>query len=162
MRDCNSTTDWEKVVDKLNSERLGKTSAVNAVRVLSRFSEGNLLSANGEAEARLALVRLMVMICDSARMNPVLDAIAGGWNNGTGFTKQLMDYIRYWDRISTALQDWRDSSYRTWEKDDKLEGIRIKSPEDALDVVHLCSAERMDRSLSRKDLPSMSSGDKLK
>ncbi|CAD6258080.1 unnamed protein product [Miscanthus lutarioriparius] len=152
-----STADWEKVVDKLNSERLGKTSAVNAVRVLSRFSKRNLVSANGEAEARLALVRLMVMICDSARMNPVLDAIAGGWNNGTGFTKQLMDYIRYWDLISTALRDWRDSRYRRWEKDDNLEGIGIKSPEDALDVVHLCSAERMNRSLSRTDLPSMSS-----
>ncbi|XP_066339361.1 uncharacterized protein [Miscanthus floridulus] len=157
-----STTDWEKVVDKLNSERLGKTSAVNAVRVLSRFSTRNPVSANGEAEARLALVRLMVMICDSARMNPVLDAIASGWNNGTGFTKQLMDYIRYWDLISTVLRYWRDSSYRTWEKDDYLEAIGIKSPEDALDVVHLCSAERMNRSLSRTDLPSMSSGDKLK
>ena len=69
------------VVDKLNSKRLGKTFAAEAVRVLSRFDD-SAISSRGwiigkpEKKARLAVVALMVMICDSARIKPVHDAIA--------------------------------------------------------------------------------------
>lgn len=150
------TDDWEKVVDKLNSERLGKTSAANAVRVLSRFSNR---TGEDDAEARLALVRLMVMISDSAKLNPVLDTIAGGWNNGTEFTKQLADYIRYWDHISTALVDSKKS--RKWgRKYDRLKRIGINNQEDALKIVHLCSPRRMNLGFSQQNLPSEGSSSK--
>ena len=56
-----------------------------------------------------------------------------------------MGYIWKWERISCALQDWKDSGYRTWKEDEGLESIGIKSPEEALDVICLCSAERMYR-----------------
>ncbi|RCV37180.1 hypothetical protein SETIT_8G042300v2 [Setaria italica] len=142
----------EGIVGKLASETqgLGKTTAVNAVRVLSRFRPHVLLGelvAGGDKyyDARVALVCLSVMVCDSAKLNPVLKHIESGWENGTGHTKELEGYIKNWNRISSALLDWKEDSYRTWMKDERLERIGIKSPEDALDVVHLCSAERMHR-----------------
>ena len=85
------------VVDKLNSKRLGKTFAAEAVRELSRFD-------NSSEKSRLAVVGLMVMICDSARIKPVHDAIARDWNNtGAKLPKQLMYYVQNWLLISSAL-----------------------------------------------------------
>ncbi|XP_039824564.1 uncharacterized protein LOC120686425 isoform X3 [Panicum virgatum] len=86
---------------------------------------------------RLALVGLSVMVCQSARMNRLHDAIAGGWETGARFTTQLLDYIENWEEISRALLVWKDHSYEAWIKDERLERIGIKSPEEALDVVHL-------------------------
>ena len=92
----------------------------------------------GRARAsRLALVGLSVMVCQSARMKRLHDAIAGDWDTGASFTMQLLDYIKNWERISRALLLWKDHSYEAWIKDELLEKIGIKSPEEALDVVHL-------------------------
>ena len=99
------------------------------MRELSRFT--------GSEDAKRSLVGLMIMVCDSARMNPVLQAIAGGWNNGTKFTKELMDYIKNGPVISRALLDWRDHAYQGWPQHRTLESIGIMSPEDALKLVPL-------------------------
>ena len=64
----------EEVVKILDSARLGKTFAAKAVRVLSSYPD----VADGD-NPRLALVGLSVMVCDSARMNPLHDACARGW-----------------------------------------------------------------------------------
>ena len=79
------------------------------------------------------------MFCDSLRLNPVHDSVARGWNTGMRFSQQLMDYyILNWERMSSALLDWKDNDrYQGWIKDQELERIGIKSPKDALDVVHL-------------------------
>ena len=79
------------------------------------------------------------MFCDSLRLNPVHDSVARGRNTGMGFSQQLMDYyILNWERMSSALLDWKDNDrYQGWIKDQELERIGIKSPKDALDVVHL-------------------------
>jgi len=122
----------EKVVKILDSARLGKTFAADAVRVLSRYPD----VADGD-NSRLALVGLSVMVCESARMKRLHDAIAGDWDTGAIFTMQLLDYIKNWERISRALVIWKDHSYEAWIKDEQLERIGIKSPEEALDVVHL-------------------------
>jgi hypothetical protein len=122
----------EEVVKILDSARLGKTFAADAVRVLSRYPD----VADGD-NSRLALVGLSVMVCESARMKRLHDAIAGDWDTGASFTMQLLDYIKNWERISRALLVWKDHSYEAWIKDELLEMIGIKSPEEALDVVHL-------------------------
>ena len=91
----------KEVMDKLNLKRLGKTFAVEAVRELSQYSGPNKSDNN---KARLAVVGLMVMICDSARIKPVHDAIARDWNNtGAKLTKQLMYYAQNWLLILSAL-----------------------------------------------------------
>ena len=122
----------EEVVKILDSARLGKTFAADAVRVLSLYPD----VADGD-NSRLALVGLSVMVCQSARMKRLHDAIAGDWDTGASFTMQLLDYIKNWKRISRALLVWKDHSYEAWIKDELLEMIGIKSPEEALDVVHL-------------------------
>ena len=96
------------------------------------------MGSGGRDNPGRALLGLIVMVCDSARMNPVLQAIAGGWNNGTKFTKELMDYIKNWPVISrTTLLDWRDHAYHGWPQNRTLESIGIMSPEDALKLVPL-------------------------
>jgi hypothetical protein len=118
----------------LDTTRLGNNFAADAVRVLSSFPD----VADGD-NPRLALLGLSVMVCNSARMNPVHDAIARGWKHGTTvLTKQLMDNRRsYWLEISAALLDWRDHAYQGWPQNGELEKIGIRSPEDALKVVPL-------------------------
>ncbi|KAK8447286.1 hypothetical protein SEVIR_8G041200v4 [Setaria viridis] len=121
---------------KLDSMRLGKNFAADAVRVLSRFSPDE---ADGdEASAKQALAGLIVMVCESARMNPLHKTIADGWNTGAGFTKRLMAYIGHWELISIALLDWKDERYGRWTMDPRLADITgVKGPTDALDVIHL-------------------------
>jgi len=79
----------------------------------------------------------MIMVCDSARMEPVREAMAGGWENGTKLTKQLNNYRGNWPVISGALLDWRDHAYQGWPQNRTLESNGIMSPEDALKLVPL-------------------------
>jgi hypothetical protein len=98
----------EEVVAILTSANLGKTFATHAVRVLSRFDPDRADVNN----LRLALVGLMFMVSESAKMNPVHDAIARGWDTGTGFTEQLMtDYVSKYVAMSRRLRQWKLRNY---------------------------------------------------
>jgi len=123
----------EEVVKILDSARLGKTFAAHAVRVLSRYPD----VADGD-NPRLALVGLSVMVCESAKMNPLHKAIADDWETGAKFTTRLLYYIENWERLSRALLIWKDHSCncKAWIKDE-LERIGINSLDEALDVIHL-------------------------
>jgi hypothetical protein len=63
---------------------------------------------------RLGLAGLIVMICESTRMNPFLDTIAGGWNGGTGLTTRLADIMWDWGSMSAALLYWKRNYYKKW------------------------------------------------
>jgi len=115
----------------LGPARLGKTFMAEAVRKLSRFT------GRDSEEAKRSLVGLMMMVCDSARMEPVREAMAGGWKHGTELTEQLNNYRGNWLEISGALLDWRDHAYQGWPENSTLESIGIMSPEDALKLVPL-------------------------
>ena len=126
----------EEVVRGLTDARLGRDFAVRAVHVLSSHP------------VRLAGIN---MICESARMKRLHDAIAGDWDTGASFTMQLLDYIKNWEKISRALLVWKDHSYEAWVEDEQLERIGIKSPEEALDVVHLvCRVPIRGKELERR------------
>ncbi|XP_066336727.1 uncharacterized protein [Miscanthus floridulus] len=129
---------------------LGKTFMAEAVRELSRFTGTDDHGFTGSEEAKWSrsrftgseeavrsLVSLMIMVCDSARMEPVREAMAGGWKYGTELTEQLNNYRGNWPVISRALLDWRDHAYQGWPENTKLKWIGITSPEDALKVVPL-------------------------
>ncbi|XP_034606710.1 60 kDa jasmonate-induced protein isoform X2 [Setaria viridis] len=127
-----NVTDGE-VEEKLDSLWLGKNFAADAVRELSCFSPDG-----DAASARQALAGLIVMVCESAKMNPLHKTIADGWNTGAGFTKRLMAYIGHWELISSALLDWKDESYGRWTMHPRLAEITgVRSPIDALNVIHL-------------------------
>ena len=123
----------------LGPARLGKTFMAEAVRELSRFTD-----RGPSEEAKRSLVGLMIMVCDSARMEPVREAMAGGWNKGrTAFTEQVKKHRWMWPAISGALLDWRDHAYQgRWPQNRTLESIGIMSPEDALKLVPLVLNDR--------------------
>ncbi|KAF7012666.1 hypothetical protein CFC21_026833 [Triticum aestivum] len=147
-------SDWDKVRKKLGTERLGKDFAVEAVRMLSRYP----VVEKGECP-RLALAGLIIMFCESARLDPVHEHIANVWedDNGTGFPKEVMEQVQGLDMISDTLLIWKDTGYHRWPQDndnrasireicvrDWLHGIGIRTPKDALDVVHLVPACMME------------------
>ena len=67
----------EEVMDRLTSANLGKNFATQAVGLLSRFDPNEVADVYN---SRRAVVGLMFMVSESARMNPVRDAIARGWD----------------------------------------------------------------------------------
>jgi hypothetical protein len=130
--------DRKSYMEILDSMRLGKTFAADAVRVLSRFPD----VADGD-NLRLSLEGLITMFCESARIYPIRDTIARGWKNGAGFTMQLVNYMRYWPIISYALLAWKEHGYDEWSGHRRLEDIGIRSAMDALNVVHLVHNDRL-------------------
>jgi len=101
------------VVCRLEEAKLGRDFAKKAVCLLSRFTPDMAVGADDANDPRLALAGLIIIVCESARMNPVHDAFAAGWITGTGFTKQLMEgYIwGYYARKSGTLREWKSKQY---------------------------------------------------
>jgi hypothetical protein len=120
--------------DVLATTKLGKTFAAEAVREISHFDPRWV---DDKRDRELQLVGLTVMVCDSARIEPVRDAIARNWDNGTELTEQLNNYRGNWTVISGALLDWRDHAYKGWPQNRTLESMGFTSPDDALEAVAL-------------------------
>lgn len=121
--------DLEQVKKTLSNTRLGKAFAERAVRRLSSYPDD--VANNDDIPVRLALAGLMVMICEAARMNPCLDAIAHGWTRGTGLTTRMKNIIWDWSNMSAALLKWKEDGYRKWPHQ------RTDSPAHALSSVYL-------------------------
>ena len=98
-KDILDVSSWDEVVEELDSARPGNNDfAQKAVRTLSRYpyvQEGD--------NTRLAVAGLFIMVCESAKFNPLRKHFVDGWDNGTGFPLQLMNYIRNWGHVSRAL-----------------------------------------------------------
>ena len=113
----------EEVMDRLTSANLGKNFATQAVGLLSRFDPNVVADVHN---SRRAVVGLMFMVSESARMNPVHDAIARGWDTGTGFTKQLMaDYVWKYVEMSRRLRHWKRGNYAERRPDSELGDIYL-------------------------------------
>ena len=99
----------DHAVHKLEAAHLGRDFAKNAVRVLS--SHPNPV-AGIDLRPRVALAGLIVMVCESARMNPPHDSFSRGWSTGTGFAKQLM-IENFWEhgKMSSKLMAWKTRGY---------------------------------------------------
>ena len=96
---------------KLAGKHLGHSFATWAVQVLSGYDPKNIY-VEGDDHPKLALAGLIVMVCESTRMNPLHDAIAGGWSNGTGFTEELMEhYVWKYGEKSKVLLMWKSKNY---------------------------------------------------
>jgi len=123
--------DLEQVKKTLSNTRLGMAFAKRAVGRLSRYPDDMANNDNDDIPVRLAMAGLIVMICEAARMNPCLDAIAGGWTRGTGLTTRMKDIIWDWSNMSAALLKWKEDGYRKWPYQ------RTDSPGHALSSVYL-------------------------
>jgi hypothetical protein len=97
--------------DILAGAHLGRHFARKAVRRLSspRHPDDE---APGMMSARLALSGLILMVCESARMNPLLDFFVRVWSGGTRFTEELMDrYVSKYADMSSELMTWKSGWY---------------------------------------------------
>jgi hypothetical protein len=110
-KDILGISDWDDVPNMLNQAGLGKKSfAEKAVRTLWRYpdvDEEDDLMMN----PRVALAGLILMVCESARFNPLLKYFQDNWGNDAetgGFSGEQMKYIRSWGKISQALLLWKD------------------------------------------------------
>ena len=118
-------------VEDLSPEKLGMRSAEKFICVLSRYTNAV------DDRVKKTLARLSIIVCESAKTNPLHNTFADEWDKGATFTEPLMDYILNWERISAALMEWKDHCYHGWVKDSLLERMGIKSSKDALDAIHL-------------------------
>lgn len=126
-KDILHLSDWDQVVKELDSVSLGKEFLMKAVRTLSRYPDVEDCDLN----TRLALAGLMIMVCESAKFNHFHKHFVHGWGSGTGFSRELVNYIRNWGHISRALLE------NKWWDDSELKSMGISGPIDALNVVHL-------------------------
>ncbi|CAN6380674.1 unnamed protein product [Urochloa humidicola] len=122
----------EEFVNILNFASLGRTFAVDAVHVLSHYQ-----GVPDGIIPRLALAGLMIIVCESAKMNPVRNIFAQAWNAGTGLPMELVGHIGHWELISIALLDWRAHNYNWIVNQNLQEVIGINDPIQALDAIHL-------------------------
>jgi hypothetical protein len=103
----------DEVAHKLTeaAEGLGRKFIENAVRVLSRYPTHH---AGITLTDREALAGLIIMVCESARINPLLDSVARGWSYKTGFNKQLMERYAWngnYAKKSGVLLKWKAEGY---------------------------------------------------
>ncbi|KAL6600619.1 hypothetical protein ACP70R_045419 [Stipagrostis hirtigluma subsp. patula] len=125
---------WGELRSQLSTARLGKTFVMNAVRTLSRYPD----IEDGDMNPRLALVGLIILVCESAKLNPLCKTFEDNWNNGAEFTQPMVDYIVNWKSMSKMLLYWRNLAYRVWPQSLIPKPlIKISSPKKALHVVHL-------------------------
>lgn len=135
-KDILGVDDWGEVEKKLDpaKKKLGEGFASDAVRILSRYPD-----VEEDESPRLALAGIILMVCESAKLNTVYKYFAGIDDDGS----MLMNHIRDWDEISRALLYWRDHDYRSdkWRNHVRRTSAVLESLsdplEDALPVLHL-------------------------
>jgi len=115
-KDILNVNNWNEAVSNLESSvTQGKNFAEKAVRTLWRYPD-----VEEGVNPRLALAGIMVMVCESAKLNTLYEYFVERWDTGTGtqsFSElRLMDHIRNWGDISRALLYWRDHGYCKWHK----------------------------------------------
>uniref|UniRef100_A0A8I6XSU5 RRM domain-containing protein n=1 Tax=Hordeum vulgare subsp. vulgare TaxID=112509 RepID=A0A8I6XSU5_HORVV len=129
---CSDVPEYEVISKSLGTIWLGKVSAMAAVRTLSRYPD-----VEEDAKPMLALTVLLIMICESARFNPIFRSIKAGWDTGLESTKQLFDYARSWRQISVDLLCWKDNGHNSKERWPQYSAMGINCPIDALSTVCL-------------------------
>jgi hypothetical protein len=131
---------WGEVEKKLDPAKLGRAFATDAVRVLYSCL-ATKTSVEEDENPRLALAGILLMVCESAKLNTLHQYFLGRWDNGSSTgtpsfsdlkndfsrnelralaraqirsrkeKKELMNDIRNWREISRALLYWRDNGY---------------------------------------------------
>jgi hypothetical protein len=133
---------WNEVRTQLNNAAglMSKGFVMGkAVRTLSRYPDVQ----DDDMNPRIAVVGLMVVFCDSAKLDHLQKSFAEMEDWGTSrveFTEEMVEYVLAWEEISRTLMHWKRHFYREWPQNSKLvngNGINITSKEEALKAVHL-------------------------
>jgi hypothetical protein len=88
--------------------KMGRELAMDAVRVLSGFPGWVVDGMN----PRVALARLMFMVCESARINRINRFFARLWSKIVLFDNNMLrDYVFNYRRTSSELLRWKSEGY---------------------------------------------------
>lgn len=135
--------DNRKIQEALASLELGKSSAVKAVGILSRYNQQNVGGVIDPSTKR-ALVHLIIMICEATRMIPFFNTVLEGWNNDpipSHIFEHGRDYMWNWGKMSHELREWDNTIPKkaVLEKcfPSKLVKIGITCADEAIAVVHM-------------------------
>jgi len=101
--------DPEFIAQKLEKQGLGRCFAEEAVGKLSCYRKNQ---EDMEA-AKVGLAGLIVIVCESARMNPIYNSIALGWtNNDVKFTRETLGrYVWNYSNMSRDLRIWKENKF---------------------------------------------------
>ncbi|KAL6591860.1 hypothetical protein ACP70R_049723 [Stipagrostis hirtigluma subsp. patula] len=108
----------DQVKRLLGGVSLGKAFAKRAVRRLARYPA---LDYDDDNPTWPGLAGLIVLICESARMEPIFQTFAPKWdrNSGKGVLVNTQDLgnIWNWGNMSAALMKWKNSDYKeVWDR----------------------------------------------
>jgi hypothetical protein len=102
---------------RLAHASIGRNFAMEAVYVLSCFPawvDARRVYRRKQMNPRLALAGLIIMICESARMNRIHDFIERCWSKDMKLTNDLMrDCVLNYGRMSLELLTWKSKGYTT-------------------------------------------------
>ncbi|VAH86700.1 hypothetical protein VPH35_057019 [Triticum aestivum] len=132
----------QQVRTEMGTLELGRRSAIEAVRVLSRYEQVDNVAV--DRVTRRALVRLIHMFCEATRMIPFFNTVVDSWDNTTGGHRIREDqviYLWHWGRMLAALREWKEKNYGSWGEAaftaQLAKQTNVKSAGEALDVVQL-------------------------
>lgn len=119
---------------------MGNTKMSSAVSFLSAYSQPDD-GARDDIEVRNALARLIVMICEAARMSPPFNTVNADWGerDDVYISKRHVDYFWNWGDMSEALLRWKKDNYSdTYKLPNHLSKmLGTRSPSRALEIVYL-------------------------
>jgi hypothetical protein len=145
------------LVRRLACMNMGRQFAKKAVHVLSSFPDWvdedltvhisrSSTPVKRILNPRMALVGLIVMVCESARLSPIYNFIARWWSSNMEFTKDLMrDYVLNHGRMSRELLTWKSSGY--------TDPYPISQLQDIYLVLNYRLDPPQDRSMARRRQP---------
>jgi hypothetical protein len=108
---------------------------MKAVRTLSRYPDVH----DDDMNPRIAVVALMMLFCESAKLDFLHKSFVKHWGTKLEFTEEMRRYVLDWKELSAALLHWKYHLYRRWTPRslELLEQFSIKSERLALEAVHL-------------------------
>lgn len=136
-----------QILVELNNAGQRKDFVMNAVRTLSRYPD-----VEDGMNPKIAVVALMIVSCESAKLDFLHKSIETDWGTKVAFTEEMMapatskkmkHYILAWEEMSRTLLHWKYHFYRKWPQSSKqLKRISITSQILALEAIHLVLSRR--------------------
>lgn len=130
--------------------KLGQNSIVEAVKTVWNYrhagreeeeveqenADDDIEPESGIISIRRALARLVVVLCEAARLPPVFETVHGGWHGQAFVTEWEVKLINHWANVSSALLGTKKFGNRyPWPN--TLVSISIPNKETALHSVYL-------------------------
>ncbi|CAL4899631.1 unnamed protein product [Urochloa decumbens] len=127
-------SDWREELNKEGNMFTTKDFVKHAVRTLSRYPD-----VEDGMNPRIAVVALMIVTCESAKLVHLREYFEGAWCTKVEFiTDKMRNYLLAWEEMSrTLLHSKYHFNGKCTQISKQLNDIGITSQRDALQAVHL-------------------------